>query len=70
MNAREKQIREHVGRAAEKAGAFSFVYGRGWRAHRTMAAAERAARRDVAEFVKLYGGGEPQNLTAGALSAS
>lgn len=68
MNAQEKQIRKHVGdKRADAAGAFSFVYGRGWQAHRTMEIAEKARKRDVRAFVRQHGGGDPQNLTRGPL---
>lgn len=71
MSAQEKQIRQHVGdEAAERAGAFSFVYGRGWRVHKSVEIAERTVRREVRAFVRTYGGGDPQHMVRGPLALS
>ena len=60
---RHAQIIDHVGQAAyDRAEAFSFCYGRGWKAHRSFEIAQRAARRDARACVRHNGGGEPQHM--------
>lgn len=65
MNARLTQIESH-GVDRSKFAFASFCYGRGWKGHKTLDAATKAACRDAARCVREHGGGEPQHLVAEA----
>ena len=59
----KEQIIRHVGKEFP---AYSFCAGRGWKGHRSIEVAERAARRDAASCARHHGGGLPQHLWVGS----
>ncbi len=63
-----EQIMLQVGEGkAIVAGAFSFCFGRGWKAHRDIGVARRAAERDARAYQRIHGGGLPSHGWRGAL---
>jgi len=60
---RAEQIASH-GVNASRCPFASFVFGRGWRGHKTAEAARSAADRDANRVMRIYGGGRPQAIVA------